>query len=642
MCIVRPGAIAVIFAATCLFANAQTGISDSVFQIAEVRVYANLRDAHVAGATIQTFDSISLKQFSNRTLSDLLGTGGVSIKSYGLGGLSTIALRGGGASHTTIVWNGLNIQDPMNGGINLSLLPVNMFNTVRLQYGGYGTYYGSGAVTGILHLTSSSSTEQPNGVSTSLAYGSANTKDATTSLKWGNKRYAVSIKGNLQKSDNDFEFINTYKINSPREEISNAQAKQWGVMGNLDLKVSDNANWNISGWYQFNDKDLQTLMSSTLPSQANQVDKNLMASSNLKWSLGKKSVLLKNGFINGKNKYSNSQVGEYSNNRYVSIINETEAKIPMGSVGEFIAAVNYTNERAKSDSYIKRPERNRIAVLGSLNFKLIDRKLISTLSARNEMVDGDAKPAVYSLGIDYRIFEIISIKSSISKNYRIPTLNDLYWTSTTYSEGNPNLKPESGWSGEFGVGYSPRMSYSGLSVSATMFWTNIDDLIVWLSDPEISAGKWKPFNLNSSKTYGFEGKASLKFNIYSIRFAVDGFYTYTHSKVVSPDNYRGSEMVYAPEHKFNGTLRLQWRALGISYIHLFTGERYTDATNTLPYFNLGDLSVDYSFRLRPGKINLRFSVNNIWDTNYQLIAAYAMPLRNYMLALTVDINQPKN
>ncbi len=630
--------VLMLFIAGCAFyadVLAQTNFSDTVFRMQEVHVYANLRDAHVIGATVQTIDTIALKRFNSRSISDLLSTSGVNIKSYGLGGLSSIVLRGGSSSHTTIVWNGLNIQNPMSGSTNLSLLPVNMFNSIKLQYGGSGTLCGSGAVTGVLRLSSGYSIAQPNKISASLGYGSGNTKVLSTSAKWGTQKFAFALKGYVNKADNDFEFINTTKINRDKERITNAQAGQMGVLGDVSLRLNSNCSWSVSGWYQYYDKNIQTLMSSSIPSIENQTDKNFLASSNFKWDLNGTVFSLKNGLINGTIDYANPRSGEFTHSRSVSAINELETKVRIKSHSEVIMGLNYTHELAKSGGYLNVAHRNRVALFSSYRLMVFDNRLNSVFSLRDEVIDGDIKPIIFSFGTDFNLNRSFKLKTSLSRNYRVPTLNDLYWAPSAYAEGNLNLKPEYGWSGEFGVEYASGSTRKGLVTSVTAFLTDIDDCITWFSDPD-AMGKWKPYNIDNLKTYGVESRADLRFAVDRLLLNIGGFYTYTHSRIHGQDNYDGKPLVYVPVHKFNGNLQLLWNGFGLAYSHLFNGERYKDYTSTLPYFNIGDVSAEYTFNIRPSKISIRFTVNNVWNTNYQLVANYAMPMRNYMLTLSID------
>jgi len=69
-----------------------------------------------------------------------------------LGSIATSAIRGASAGHTVVVWNGLALQSPMLGLLDLSMLPSGLVDEVSIQYGGQSTLWGSGAIGGVIHL----------------------------------------------------------------------------------------------------------------------------------------------------------------------------------------------------------------------------------------------------------------------------------------------------------------------------------------------------------------------------------------------------------------------------------------------------------------------------------------------------------
>lgn len=61
-------------------------------------------------------DSLALRSGLSVNLSELLAASSpVFVKSYGPGGMATAHFRGTAASHSRIVWNGLNLNSPMRG-----------------------------------------------------------------------------------------------------------------------------------------------------------------------------------------------------------------------------------------------------------------------------------------------------------------------------------------------------------------------------------------------------------------------------------------------------------------------------------------------------------------------------------------------
>src|SRR5665213_1406037 len=122
---------------------------DSIKQLPVVEVSSSRLNTFASGNKSETFDSTLLNHYSTGNLADLLANESqVFIKSYGLGSLAMSSFRGAGAEQTAVLWNGFNLQSPMNGLLDLSLVPINFMDEVRLQYGGAGALWGSGAVGG--------------------------------------------------------------------------------------------------------------------------------------------------------------------------------------------------------------------------------------------------------------------------------------------------------------------------------------------------------------------------------------------------------------------------------------------------------------------------------------------------------------
>ena len=96
----------------------------------------------------------------------------------------------------------------------------------------------------------------------------------------------------------------------------------------------------------------------------------------------------------------------------------------------------------------------------------------------------------------------IVAKSSVSRNHRFPTLNDLYFLPG----GNPDLRSESGFSYEAGLSFAVGKRERLLAVgSASWYDQHIDDWILWLSTPK---GFFSPRNIKQVHAYGVEMQAS--------------------------------------------------------------------------------------------------------------------------------------
>lgn len=617
-------------------AMAQMSFYDTI-RIPEVTIYSTYRQLHSIGTNIVRVDTLKIRTFEGRNLSDLLQSTGVNIRTYGIGGLATVALRGGGSSHTAVVWNGINLQSPMNGGVNLSQLPVSLFNfnNVSVQQGGSGTIYGSGAVSGIVLLESGKLLMQPNGFSAGLLYGDGNTRGVSLGAKVGGSKRALSVRYTGNWADNDFEFINIYRYGSPRERITNAQSRFNGVMADAALLLTHQLSWNVAGWLTHNDKNLQTLMSSTQPSQSNQIDDSYALTSNLTHENCFFYIKVKNALIKGDNRYNDPASNISSLNKFNQSINEIELKKPFGRLFEAVLGIGYTYDMAMSDNYTRNAERNRFSGYISVVNRLLNSRLTLVASARDELVDGSFIPAVFSTGAEFQVVDSLKLKASAASSYRLPTMNDLYWANTTYAAGNPDLKPEYGWNADMGAEMVFRTDPLTFSVNSSAFISEINDWIVWLPDSDDN-GRWKPNNLNRGKSTGIENFIRVTSNVGSLRILADASYTYTDSKMYDAGAYDGRPMIYIPRHRLGASLTLLYRGLTLSYNHSFTSSRYTDEQNKLPYYNLGDFSARFRFRMGNGKASLSIGVNNVWNEQYQLIRNFAMPLRNAFIRINYD------
>jgi len=87
-------------------------------------------------------------------------------------------------------------------------------------------------------------------------------------------------------------------------------------------------------------------------------------------------------------------------------------------------------------------------------------------------------PFLPYLGTEYEILKStnqnLKIRGSISKNYRVPTLNDRYWQNA----GDKNLLPEASHAGELGVNYQ----FKTFEISSTFFSQKVDNWIQWVPD----------------------------------------------------------------------------------------------------------------------------------------------------------------
>lgn len=225
-------------------------------------------------------------------------------------------------------------------------------------------------------------------------------------------------------------------------------------------------------------------------------------------------------------------------------------------------------------------------------------------------------------------------KASVSRNYRFPTLNDLYFLPG----GNPDLRSESGFSYEAGLSFAVgKENVYSLSGSASWYDQHIDDWILWLSTPK---GFFSPRNIKQVHAYGVEMQASLAvIPARDWKLTMNGTFSWSPSinegEPISPaDQSVGKQLPYEPEFSATVTGRLTWRSWGLLYQFCYYSERYTMSSNDItlsgrltPYL-MNNLSLDKAFALKWADLTLKGTVNNLFNEEYLSVTARPMPRMN--------------
>ena len=107
---------------------ARSEAPDTTVFLPEVSINARKVADHGSGHYNKTIDYTILNLLSNLDMSSTLRNhSAMFVRSYGPGGLATTSQRGGASGQTAIIWNGVNLNSPMNGHTDLSLIPSFFF-----------------------------------------------------------------------------------------------------------------------------------------------------------------------------------------------------------------------------------------------------------------------------------------------------------------------------------------------------------------------------------------------------------------------------------------------------------------------------------------------------------------------------------
>jgi iron complex outermembrane receptor protein len=104
-------------------------------------------------------------------------------------------------------------------------------------------------------------------------------------------------------------------------------------------------------------------------------------------------------------------------------------------------------------SSLGRHGRNQGAGYASLDLRRWQRLTLS-VAGREEVFSGGSNDFSPTFAAGYRLHHNLRLRASAGHAFRLPTYTDLYYSDPT-SVGNPNLKPETSWSYEAGLDWTP-------------------------------------------------------------------------------------------------------------------------------------------------------------------------------------------
>lgn len=657
---------------------AQNEWSRRTIDIDEVTVVGN-RPMKEIGLQQTKLDSALLKENISLSIADVLTfNSSIFVKSYGRATLSTVAFRGTEASHTQVTWNGMRINNPMLGMVDFSMIPSYFIDDASLLHGSSSVNETGGGLGGAVKLSTKAADAEGFGLQYIQGVGSIQTFDEFLRLTYGNTHWQLSTRVAYSSSPNEYKFTNREKKENIYDEDKNIIGQYYPTTRNRsgaykDLHILQEAYYNtgrgdrigLSAWYINSNRELPTLTvdygsdKAFENRQREQTFRGILSWDHLRsdWKVGAKAGYTFSWMpYDYKRDVGNGTMASMirARNRVSTVYGQVEGEYYVGKKWLFTASLSayqhFAQNRDKNiittegDSRVVGYDKARVELSGAVSakWKPIER-LGATLTLREDMFGRDHSPIIPALFVDGVLSKRGNIvaKASVSRNYRFPTLNDLYFLPG----GNKDLRKESGWSYDAGLSFAigKAQSYS-LSGSATWFESRIHDWIIWLPSP---MGYYKPSNIALVHSYGVELKADFAVQLgQDWRMDVNATYSWTPSidygeNLSEADRSYGKQLVYIPLHSAAATAALKWRSWSLLYKWCYYSERYTMSSNDimltgkLPEYFMNNLSLEKGFSTRWADLTLKGSVNNLFDEEYMSVLSRPMPGINFEIFLGI-------
>ncbi|MFV8347498.1 TonB-dependent receptor plug domain-containing protein [Flavobacterium sp. ZB4P13] len=599
------------FVLVCQFISAQ---NDSITNLKEVIVSdANLLKNNKSQSILVLNDSVINKNQSS--LTNLLNYNSVIyFKEYGRGMLSTVSFRGTTASQTAVIWNGININSQLNGSTDFNTISAGNFNSISVKAGGGSVSYGSGAIGGTVHLNNDLVFKNQFTNDLRVDYGSFNTFGANYKIAVSNAKWSTQIGFFQNSSDNDYLYLDQYTWKGEQRKNLNGEYSGMNLFANLGYKI--NANNILKFYSQTSNTDRHLSLVSESDSKTkyiNSFSRNLLeySGTHKQWDTNFKTAYVFENY----QYFDNIEKNNFSYGRSESLITKLDLGYQLIKSIKINGIVDYNQTKGYGTSF-----GSNVRQIGSVALQArqqFNEKWQNELGIRKEISTDYKSPFLFSLGSSYIFSKFYNLKINLSRNFRIPTFNDLYWESG----GNPDLKPESSYQAEVGNVFS----YKKISLTQTLYFNKINDLIRWVPG---TGNDWTPQNTDRVNTYGTETLLGWTNNFGKHYWNVNGTYAYTISKNVDTDK----QLFFVPYHKLTGSVAYSYRKLSANYQFLYNGFVYTRSDNdpkeTIEAYQVSNIGIDYDFSLLNSS-KLGFQVLNLWNEKYQSLEDRPMPGRNF-------------
>ncbi len=557
-------------------------------------------------------------QKNSSSLSDVLRfQSPVYIKENGRGAVSSPSFRGTTAQQTAFVWNGININSTFLGQGDVNNIALFGYDQMEVKSGGGSVIYGSGAIGGSIHLNNDLSFNQGFKGLLSSEIASFETYNNFLKASFSNENFTFKATASHAISQND------YKVPESHDYI-NRNGKYFRTNFNFATAYKIDKNHQISWVSEIFDgsQHYPVFFESQPPTKYE--TQNIRSLLSWDWK---------------KSKFNNIVRAAYTeeNFQYFSNLNQPGTSGGVGKnyivkndfnyfitpnwniniIGEF----QQNQAEGAGTSGIGDVRRNVASAAGLLRY-LTSSKFSFEAGIKKDFVEGFDSPLLYSFSGKWKADNWYHVVLNLSKNFRFPSFNDLYWSPG----GNPDLRPETSVQADM----NHEFKAGDFKLSLSPYYMRIRDMLRWVNTP---MGYWAPVNTNQVESYGLESQLTYQKQMNQHDLKLNAGYIFTKSK----DLEINKQLMYVPLHKIFGNVEYSYRFIRVYIQGMFNGLTYTDSNEKKsdalqPYFVMnGGLSCTVLKKYTVG-----FKVNNIFNEIYETTAYYPLPKRNYSINFNIN------
>ncbi len=612
-------------------------------------------------ADYQPFNQASLKKLDNLELmrnalqmsEALVFFSGVNIKDYGgLAGLKTVSVRGLGANHTAVSFDGVALTDCQTGQIDVGKLSLENVGELAILNANSEQDIFKPARLFASANTLQIKTKRPFfkegkkiNLATNVKIASALTFNPCLLLenKIGN-RISTSISMEYLYSKGNYPFILQYgglNDSISKEIRQNADVSALSTVANFIYKDTSNE-LIIKGYLYFSNKGLPgAVILYSQNSRQRLWEDNIFLQAHYTHYFPKSfsyRFILKTNYAHTHyldpdylNSYGKLDNRYYQREYYMSNILLYQSKLKMNfSVSNDLIYNNMSSNMIGFCYPTRLTVLTNVALTYYNRWVSVQTNLLHTF-AQNQTQTETTKTYFNKLSpafnVEFRLMkkEKLTLGTTYQYVFRMPTFNDMYYTAV----GNRTLRPETinqlstnlSWV-KF---WNKKLPFSKMSVAA--YYHFVNDKIVAM--PSRSLFEWTMLNYGKVNIWGVDANVMMQINA-TKWLNINMSFAYVYQRAIdvtdkTSKTYR-QQIPYTPKHSGNARLALQTEWITFSYALLAVGSRYKLRNNVpenllAPYFD-HSIGLNRDFEIKSYILRASIELLNLANKNYEVVANY--------------------
>ena len=633
--------------------TAQTVTNDSTQTIEEVVVKGFRIPGNVLASTpIQTLSHTDMERLGIHDMGDALKRfAGVQVKDYGgVGGMKTVNIRGLGAGHTGVTYDGVQVGDCQSGQVDLSRFTLDNVSLVSLQIGQEDNIYQSAKAytsAGLINISTLQgvSDRKPH-LTTTLRTGSYGLFSPSLLYHQQFSRLGVGAYTSYERADGVYWFTLKNGIKTIHERRNNSDIQTWRGELNMSYQLTDKQTlqWKAYGFTSNRGLPGAVIYDNTYSAERLK-DKNVFT-----------QMLYENRFSNrikmkaaakwnyAWSRYSDIPASGYKEDTYrqnETYLTATLWTNPLQGLNLSFAQDYAHNHLSMTLPKAANPTRNSLWTALAANYQIGAFSVNASLLATNiyeRVKQGNASDGFHRLSpafsMQWRCLQDFRLRFGYKDIFRTPTLNELYYTGI----GNRHLNPEKSRQWNLGATYSHTFNRTlQLSLTTDGYFGNVTDKIIAV--PKMFY--WQMMNAGKVRQLGLDVSANIEKrwgNDWTV--SATGSYSLMKATDISDPTvvYYRNQIAYTPLHSGSASVLLHTPWLDFSYNVLFMGERYTLSynipDNRMKPFADHSITLSREFNINKQQLRVQFDVRNLGNKNYEVVRFYPMPGTNWRLSVS--------